>query len=456
MDKSSALEYINQMFPTEASLSGVEPLMQQIQSEIHRVDGSILAAVRRQSYSGTKAKEDLAAATHAVQELMHKIHEIKTKAEQSETMVQEICHDIKKLDFAKRHITTTITALHRLTMLVSAVEQLQVMASKRQYKEAAAQLEAVNQLCSHFEAYRDVPKIAELREKFKNIKKILKSHVFSDFSSLGTGKETEETNLLQQLSDACLVVDALEPSVREELVKDFCQKELTSYRQIFEGAELAKLDKTERRYAWIKRRLRTNEDIWNIFPSAWHVDYLLCIQFCKLTSMFGHDSDHCFHLHPELSADACVPVEVAADATCVGPVRTNKNVEPIYTPEPEPEPHPTQIPTVSLNQIEALDPPQAITHPSTSVVTPSQPDPFSLAAFVLESEWDKLLLWQQLTRMGATITEKWFVGRDLNMIMSPSEKWVGAKVDTSFINRFCEHIEDAGLYDLGYSGPPYT
>ncbi|OAY81558.1 Vacuolar protein sorting-associated protein 53 A [Ananas comosus] len=274
---------MNHNVNAEASLSGVEPLMQKIQSEIRRVDASILAAVRQQSNSGTKAKEDLAAATHAVQELMHKIHEIKAKAEQSETMVQEICRDIKKLDYAKKHITTTITALHRLTMLVSAVEQLQVMASKRQYKEAAAQLEAVNQLCSHFEAYRDVPKITELREKFKNIKKVLKSHVFSDFSSLGTGKESEETNLLQQLSDACLVVDALEPSVREELVKNFCSKELTSYKQIFEGAELAKLDKTERRYAWIKRRLRTNEEIWKIFPPAWQVDYLLCIQFCKLT-----------------------------------------------------------------------------------------------------------------------------------------------------------------------------
>ncbi|KAI3965583.1 hypothetical protein MKX01_010540 [Papaver californicum] len=283
MDKSGALEYINQMFPTEASLSGVEPLIQKIQSEISRVDAGILTAVRQQSNSGTKAKEDLAAATGAVQELMHKIREIKTKAEQSETMVQEICRDIKKLDFAKKHITTTITALHRLTMLVSAVEQLQVMASKRQYKEAAAQLEAVNQLCSHFEAYRDVPKINELREKFKNIKQILKSHAFSDFSSLGTGKETEEANLLQQLSDACLVVDALEPSVREELVKNFCSRELTSYRQIFEGAELAKLDKAERRYAWIKRRLRTNDEIWKIFPSSWHVAYLLCIRFCKLT-----------------------------------------------------------------------------------------------------------------------------------------------------------------------------
>ncbi|KAK7332502.1 hypothetical protein VNO80_29254 [Phaseolus coccineus] len=283
MDKSSAQEYINQMFPNEASLSGVEPLMQKIQNEIRTVDAGILAAVRQQSNSGTKAKEDLAAATRAVEELMYKIREIKTKAVQSETMVQEICRDIKKLDFAKKHITTTITALHRLTMLVSAVEQLQVMASKRQYKEAAAQLEAVNQLCSHFEAYRDIPKIIELREKFKNIKQILKSHVFSDFSSLGTGKESEETNLLQQLSDACLVVDALEPSVREELVNNFCNRELTSYEQIFEGAELAKLDKTERRYAWIKRRMRSNEEIWKIFPASWHVSYRLCILFCKKT-----------------------------------------------------------------------------------------------------------------------------------------------------------------------------
>lgn len=50
---------------------------------------------------------------------------------------------------------------------------------------------------------------------------------------------------------------------------------------IFE--ELAKLDKTERRYAWIKRRIRTNEEIWKIFPASWHVPYRLCIQFCKKT-----------------------------------------------------------------------------------------------------------------------------------------------------------------------------
>lgn len=61
-------------------------------------------------------------------------------------------------------------------------------------------------------------------------------HISCLFFRLGTGKETEETNLLQQLSDACLVVDALEPSVREELVNNFCSRELTAYEQIFDGA----------------------------------------------------------------------------------------------------------------------------------------------------------------------------------------------------------------------------
>ena len=46
-----------------------------------------------------------------------KMEEIKRKANESEVMVEEICRDIRKLDYAKKHITTTITALNRLGML---------------------------------------------------------------------------------------------------------------------------------------------------------------------------------------------------------------------------------------------------------------------------------------------------------------------------------------------------
>lgn len=91
--------------------------------------------------------------------MFDKIKDIKGKAEQSEVMVQEICADIKQLDVAKRHLTTTITSLKRLQMLITAVDRLQDAASRRQYQDAAQLLEAVNQLFTHFDEYDEVPKV---------------------------------------------------------------------------------------------------------------------------------------------------------------------------------------------------------------------------------------------------------------------------------------------------------
>ncbi|KAJ0981489.1 hypothetical protein J5N97_009744 [Dioscorea zingiberensis] len=52
---------------------------------------------------------------------------------------------------------------------------------------------------------------------------------------------------LPRIPSLILLINKKRPSVREEAMKNFCNKELISYQQIFEGAELAKLDKTERR-----------------------------------------------------------------------------------------------------------------------------------------------------------------------------------------------------------------
>ena len=56
-----------------------------------------------------------------IAELFTKIRDIQRKAEESEAMVQEICRDIRKLDHAKKHLTSAITALRRLAMLTAAV-----------------------------------------------------------------------------------------------------------------------------------------------------------------------------------------------------------------------------------------------------------------------------------------------------------------------------------------------
>ena len=66
-------------------------------------------------------RQDLDNANSAIEELFGKINDIRRKAEQSEIMVQEICRDIKKLDYAKQHLTQSITALRRFAMLCNAV-----------------------------------------------------------------------------------------------------------------------------------------------------------------------------------------------------------------------------------------------------------------------------------------------------------------------------------------------
>lgn len=53
-------------FSAEPALEGVDPLIAKLQLKIRRVDNEILEAVREQSSSGTKAKEDLDNAMKAI------------------------------------------------------------------------------------------------------------------------------------------------------------------------------------------------------------------------------------------------------------------------------------------------------------------------------------------------------------------------------------------------------
>jgi len=284
--KFNAVEYINSLFPTKESLVELEPLIKELRRKIRVVDGEILTAVRRQSSSSTRSKQDLKDAQAAIQELFRKIKEIKRKAEQSEVMVQEICRDIKKLDYAKKHLTHTITALRRLSMLVTATDQLQATAEGRNYREAANLLEAVSQLSAHFASFGQVPKVAELRGRFNSIKGSLRSYIFEDFKLLHLPNTDNASNpeVLSRLQDACLVVDTIDPQVRDELVNYVCNKEMAVYTQIFSGTgQVAKLEKTERRYHWLLRMLRDKEQVWSIFPKHWRVTRIVCMTFCSIT-----------------------------------------------------------------------------------------------------------------------------------------------------------------------------
>ena len=175
------------------------------------------------------AVKNIEESKQAIGQLYEKIQDIRGKAEQSEVMVQEICRDIKRLDFAKRNLTLTITSLKRLHMLVTAVDQLEYMCEKRQYKQVANLLQAIDQLMVHFQDYEAIPKVKQLRVTVARIKDELKTQIFEDFHSISEisadyygmeqdgDREVEQVSMYyatstqtpEALAEACYVIDAL-------------------------------------------------------------------------------------------------------------------------------------------------------------------------------------------------------------------------------------------------------
>ncbi len=96
-------------------------------------------------------------------------------------MVTEICRDIKSLDYAKRNLTNTITSLDKLRMLVTAIDQLKVMAAKKQWVEAGQLLEAVTILADRFHNYKHIAKINLMMKEVEEIKASLKQQIWNDF-----------------------------------------------------------------------------------------------------------------------------------------------------------------------------------------------------------------------------------------------------------------------------------
>jgi vacuolar protein sorting-associated protein 53 len=217
-------------------------------------------------------------------QLVDNLQKIKSKSETTENIVREICADIQNLDYAKRNLTSTITAIRRLNMLETAVEQLNIMSTERAYREAANLLEAVSQLAKNFESYRRVEKICELLATVRALRSNLQAQVFEEFKMHIGAEMSDEAAAM--LADAAQVVTALGPPLVAKLLQWFCDRELADYEATFDPARtLATLDGVERRYAWLRKWLRAYAGSHaRALPPAWGACEALCAEFCRRTS----------------------------------------------------------------------------------------------------------------------------------------------------------------------------
>jgi len=283
-DNFNSVEYINRQFPNEASLGGLDDFVEKLKARQKHNDEDIRLAIRRQAATGRRARADLDEAKSAVRELFERIKAIKAKAEQSEELVSDVCRDIKSLDIAKRNLTLTVTALKRLVMLVTALEQLRTLGSCRKYEEASRLIHAVDELAGHFRELNHVNRVADLLEKKSAILDDLKQQLMDDYVSVLGGPVRHELPDDWGTS-AAFCVDALGPAMRREVVTQFCLRILEDYKDIFQPPkEASGLETAERRFSWLDRMLHKYEEKYaSVFPELWRVPCSLCEHFCHVT-----------------------------------------------------------------------------------------------------------------------------------------------------------------------------
>eukprot|EP00727_Mastigamoeba_balamuthi_P012168 m51a1_g7574 hypothetical protein (859) ;mRNA; r:176799-179933 len=276
------VQYINELFPTEESLKGVDERIARLQAKVRRLDEEIVASVRTQAASGMKGRKDLDSARTSIRELFKKLNDIKMKAEASESMVTEICRDIKTLDNGKRNLTQAIKVLKKIQMLTSGVDQLRSMLFSHQYGPAAKKLEAVSQLAAEFAPYAHVRKIQEMAAAITSLRDEAYQRSLNEFKS---SLETKQP--LAPLAEVCEVVDALGDAKRAEFISWFCDSRMEEYRTVFnEWAESSRLENVEKRYMWLRGCLQRYRETWHeVFPLHWDMPEKLATEFCTLTRL---------------------------------------------------------------------------------------------------------------------------------------------------------------------------
>ena len=294
-------QYINSLFPNEQSLATLDDVILDMTNRIDELDGDVSGLVRAGNQTGIESERLLVQAQGEIGQLVGSIQTIKTRARESERMVSEITRDIKQLDQAKKNLTSTITTLNHLHIVLGGVDDLERITKARDYLKASNLLQGVSNVIEHLDVYaQTVPEVKDLSERMGVIRRDLAVHVQADFAEAFSTTSASGKIDFENIRNACLVADSLEPAVRDGLIASFVDSRLSEYKLLFDSSqEIAWLDKIDRRFQWIKKGLMDLEERFgHVFPANWNVSERLAVQFCDLTcQMIG---ELLKQRHPEL------------------------------------------------------------------------------------------------------------------------------------------------------------
>ncbi|KAK8838353.1 Vacuolar protein sorting-associated protein 53 [Tritrichomonas musculus] len=270
------IEFLNQVFPTEASLAQLTNVSEQIDNELKTIDDEISESIRKSAKVGERSKEIVNQSKQMVEDVVNRINNLQSQAKDTEHVVEDVCGSIKKYDGAKNNLTNSITTLKRLQMASVAVNELEMMSNQKNYGECADRILALTTLMEFFKDFEKTEILDDINTRFDRLKRQIHNQLSGEFNTKLFGQTVDPS-----IAPACRAVDAFGESYRNEIIEMFCSRFLDGYEKSFQNCPLNEID---RRYNWLKQRIDFYVlEYSKIFPTHWRVPYNLTLYFCKRT-----------------------------------------------------------------------------------------------------------------------------------------------------------------------------
>ncbi|KAJ2233588.1 Vacuolar protein sorting-associated protein 53 [Coemansia sp. RSA 1286] len=284
-DMDSDRQRIDSMFPDSASLEGIEVVadnMRRRLGSVHETMRTLLRAQSDNNSSNQQQQQSMESTRIAIDDLYQRISEMRAKARTSERTVLDITQDIKALDFAKRNLTQTTTAMRRLQMLIAAVRQLRQLKMQKRWGEAATVVSAITGLSEGFSGYEQVRPVSSLLSSARELQKDTAIQA-ATFVERGFDTQGLLTGEVGQMRNACECVQAA--GAMDRVVGFYCTLQLRAYAAIFQlDDDVSQLENVSRRYAWLRRILQNHAEMHaSVFPDSWKVAEQLSRRFAEAT-----------------------------------------------------------------------------------------------------------------------------------------------------------------------------
>ncbi|KAJ6242182.1 vacuolar protein sorting-associated protein [Anaeramoeba flamelloides] len=281
------ISYINSLFPSSEYLPNIDLVSRRIKSSVRKLDSKIKTEVNNQLGSGGYIDQKIEQTSETILDLLKDIGQFKDKSELFDNLANNICKDIKFLDFAKTNLMTTNETLDHLLTLVKNLKLLKGCTQKRKYNEIEDILIKIKKVLEKFENFKTIPKINELKNEYNTTTQLLCEQILEEFDQhLHFNIEPNEGRKI--LIRCNNFVDLIGLKYRKELIGHFCKKSLEEYNQFFDPnleGTANDLENIERRSTWFKKRLRFIEkELKDLFPIHWRVNLKFCEKFCSVTN----------------------------------------------------------------------------------------------------------------------------------------------------------------------------